>query len=227
MKTTNHILPKENIGSNLHYPDNRSMLSPVEQVNRLKVIFPGLRGDGFNLLPSSNLDVDGILVVPNLSKIGWSDEEAMEKVFQLLMAARANFLNCRETELCPTYFRLLKRTARALETLKSNGADFFAFPVQLGRRYLGKSARSAHIDLAQNEFGLGPLEIALFLLTHPNWLSSAEDLGIDCIGCEYAPYGHGFFRYILFFYFKKYLKFEERWSNCPDIHFGPATGFLL
>ncbi len=114
----------------------------------------------------------------------------------------------------------------ALETLMSGNGDFLVFPSQFGMRHLGKSARQAHMDLSENEFGLGPLEIACFLLTHRDWLSSEDDLGIDCIGCEYGPYGHAFFKYILFFYFKKYLKFQERWCGCPDARFGPATGFL-
>lgn len=180
----------------------------------------------YNVLPTE--DFDGFIVIPNFLRIGLSYEQATETLLKFLALKRKNFFNCREGELGSDYLRPIERTRKALETLGSKCNNFIVFPAQLGKRHLGKSARQAHMDLVGAEFGLGPFEIASFLLTHPQWLSAETDLGIDCIGCEYGPYQHGFYKYILFFYyFKKHLKFEERWCGCPDARFGPATGFLL
>lgn len=225
-KAQHFVFPDEEIGSNASYPIGRKPHPLTEQARHLTTFFPTLQNAPFRekMMPADGLD--GIIVVPNYLKLGLTYNEATEIALRHLAKSRTDFINCREGELGIDYLRPLTKTQQALETLGSNNSDFILIPAQLGQKHLGKSARQAHMDLTEIEFGLGPFEVAIFLLTHPEWLSTETDLGIDCVGCEYGPYRHGFYKYILFFYFKKFLKFEERWCGCPDACFGPATGFL-
>lgn len=203
------------------------IIKPVsEQVAILKKFLPKL---------STNIDdiseiidySEGFLVMPKFNKIGKNYNDSLGIVLNILRKERSNLINFRKGELKKDYLRLTSRTEEAYKQLNSQKGDLFVIPVQMGYKHRGRSARRDYILLKPNEFLLGPLEVTVFLLTHPEWLSSDKEFGIDAAGCEYGPYGHNFFKYILFFYFfNGNLKFSDRWSGCPDGRFGPATGFL-
>lgn len=219
---------EEEVGSSMLYPAGRKIKTIQQQLLLLTEYFPSIKAEvsGMDELPDAT---ERWVVVPRHSVIASDYNKALEIALDFLQRERPYFLNWRKGELGKDYLRLTRRTERALNKL--NGAvlgDCLAIPAQLGLRHLGRSARRAHVLLKPNEFGLGPFETAIFLLTHPEWLSAPNDLGVDCIGCEYTPYGHGYFKYILFFYFSgDTLRFGDRWCGCPDRKFGPATGFLF
>jgi len=218
---------EEETSSSLIYPAGRKVKTIQQQILLLKEYFSLDEGKILNAykLPES---AEGHLVIPKYYKIASSYNKALEIILDLLQKERPYLLNWRKGELGKDYLRLTRRTKQSLDKLdKTTQGDCIIIPVQIGLQHLGKSARKAYALFKPNEFGLGPFEISTFLLTHLEWLSTPDDLGIDCIGCEYTPYKHGYFKYILFFYFfENTLRFGDRWCGCPDKKFGPATGFL-
>jgi len=219
---------EDKVSSKHHYPKNRIILPVIDQINALRKFFPALNYKKDHFLPPLSTQAEGWLVLPKPRFIASSYNKALEKTLNLLNKERSYFLNCLCGELNTKYLQLTQRTKNFLSHLSAKSHDDLCFlQIQLGSRHIGKSARQAYFDFAENEFGLGPYEITIFLLSHSDWLSSSLDMGIDCIGCEYGPYKHGFFKYVLFFYFHKILKLEERWCGCPDARFGAATSFLI
>lgn len=217
----------EEVISSYTYPPDRTINDVQGQLTRLKKYFPTLRLGNITSLTLPEY-AEGWIVVPKFSKIASDYNSALEITLKILAKERPIFLNGREGEIGKEYLRLDNRTARAIEILnRTTKKDYLVFPVQLGGYYLGKSPRRVKVLLKPNEFGLGPFEIAIFLLTHPRWLTTEDDLGIDCVGGEYGPYKHGRFKNILCFYFlKNKLHLNDRWGGCPDRKFGAATGFL-
>jgi hypothetical protein len=223
-RKTKTFFPEEEIKSNFNYPPNRFIRSTTDQVGSLINFFPELSWEKF--FENTCSLAEGLLILPKPNKIAYDYNHALQKVLDLLTKNHPLFLNCRRGELNHKYLRLTERTKYSLSICENeHSGNLYSIPIQLGMRHLGKSARQAYLSFEDNEFGLGPYEISIFLLTHPEWMSESADLGIDCIGCEYGPYGHGFFKYILFFYFNEVKRFEGRWCGCPDVRFGPATGF--
>ena len=218
---------EEEVVSSMLYPAGRKIKTIQQQLLLLAGYFPSLKAklSSVGKPPSA---AEGWIVIPNYSVIALDYNQALETALDLLQKERPRLLNWRKGELGKNYLRLTRRTEKALHKLnKMNRGDYLVIPAQLGLRHLGRSARRTHILLETNEFGLGPFETTIFLLTHPEWLSTPDDLGIDCIGCEYTLYKHGYFKYILFFYFfGNSLRFGDRWCGCPDKKFGPVTGFL-
>ena len=72
---------------------------------------------------------------------------------------------------------------------QQGGNDILVVPAQAGMLHRGCSARRTRASLAGNEFGLGMFSIGCMLLTHPERLSSADALMIDCGGDEYSVRG--------------------------------------
>jgi len=191
----------EEVTSSYTYPPDREINDIQSQLTRLKKYFPALDLENVTSLSLPEYG-EGWIVVPKFSKIASEYNSALEIALKILAKERPNFLNGREGEIGKEYLRLNKRTARAIEILnETTKKDYLVFPVQLGGCYLGKSPRRVKVLLKPNEFALGPFEIAIFLLTHPKWLTTENDLGIDCVGGEYGPYKHGRFKNILSFYF--------------------------
>lgn len=201
--------------------------SPELQLASLKLLFPNLKS-GLPKISKLPRSADGWLVMPKIDKIAKDYNNALVKVLKLLEASRPYFANYREGELDRNYLRLTSRTKKALGVLNDQyKGDFLIIPIQMGLKHMGRSARRDYVLMKDNEFGLGPLEIAVFLLSHTDWLSTNKDFGIDATGCEYGPYNHKVYKYFLFFYFFcGKLRFDTRWSGCPDRRFGPASGFL-
>ena len=226
-KEKDRLFTYEEIESFNCYPPERRIKTPLEQVKRLQKYFPDFqcKVEIPRKLPEY---AEGWLVLPKFSKISYSYNKSLILILDILLSERPDFLNGREGELEEDYLRLDGRTEKVISQLERvTEGDFLVIPVQLGRRHLGRSPRRAKILFNSNEFGLSPLEVATFLLTHSEWLTSEDDLGIDCIGGEYGPYNHGRFKNILcFYYLKGRLHLNDRWGGCPDKKFGAATGFL-
>jgi len=226
-KQENRFFELEEVDSLHAYPADRNIESIQVQLTRLKKYFPTLQLE-CAVSPRLPELAEGQILIPKFLKIASNYNEALEKVLEILAKERSDFLNGRDGELGENYLRLNNRTAMALEMLeKTKKGDYLLIPVQLGHRHLGKSSRRANVLFEPNEFGLGPFEIAIFLLTHPKWLTTENDLGIDCVGGEYGPYKHARFKNILcLYYLKGKLHFNDRWGGCPDEKFGAASAFL-
>jgi len=226
-KQENKFFELEEVTSSYTYPPDRKIEDVKNQLIHLEKHFPALHLG--NTIPSVLPEyAEGWIVVPKFSKIASDYNDALEIALEILAKERPNFLNGREGELGKEYLRLNNRTVRGLEMLeKTAKGDYLLFPVQLGSRHLGRSPRRTKVLFESHEFSLGPFEIAVFLLTHPKWLTTEDDLGIDCAGGEYGPYKHARFKNILcFYYLKGKLHFNDRWGGCPDEKFGAATAFL-
>jgi hypothetical protein len=217
----------EEVASSYTYPSDRKIESIHTQLIYLRKYFLSLQLK--DPIPSTLPEyAEGWIVVPKFWKIAPDYNAALEIVLDLLHKVCPNFLNGRDGELSKEYLRLNDRTQRAIEMLsETTQGDYLLLPVQLGSRYVGKSPRRVRVLLQPNEFCLGPFEITIFLLTHSKWLTSENDLGIDCTGGEYGPYKHARFKNILCFYFlNNKLHLNDRWGGCPDKKFGTATAFL-
>lgn len=226
-KQENRFFTLEEIESFHYYPPERRLKTPQEQLSCLRKYFPTLQFE--TEIPAKLPELaEGWLILPKFSRISRSYNRALALTLEFLTKERPNFLNGREGELGEDYLRLNDHTKEVITKLeKTTEGDFLVLPIQLGKRHLGRSSRRAKVLFDSKEFGLGPLEIAIFLLTHPEWLTNEDDLGIDCVGGEYGPYKHARFKNILCFYFLKgRLHFNDRWGGCPDERFGAATGFL-
>ncbi len=217
----------EEIDSLTTYPVGHKIKSIQEQLALLKRYFPSLKVE--TQIPLQLPEIaEGWIVVPKFFRIATDYNEALRMAMDLLQRERPYLLNWRKGELGKGYLRLTNRTQRSLNKINEIAqGDYAVIPSQLGLRHIGRSARRTYALFKPNEFGLGPFEITIFLLIHPEWLSTPDDIGIDCVGCEYTLYRHGYFKYILFFYFfENNLRFGDRWCGCPDKKFGPATGFF-
>lgn len=124
--------------------------------------------------------------------------------------------------------RLTEKTAAALKKLEEETpGDYLVFPAQLGSRHAGRSVRRARACFGAEEFGLGPFEVASYLLTTPERFTRWGDLVIDCAGVEYQPSPDKEFGHCLYFNFDYgRLHFSGRWTGDADGFFGSASGFL-
>lgn len=95
------------------------------------------------------------------------------------------------------HLRSKEKTAQAQAKLDEQPGDFWVFPFQFGKRWRGYSVRNAQVRFAKKEFGLGPYEVAILLLTHPDRITDSGHLCICCAGYEYAPFSNGDFLPVL------------------------------
>lgn len=213
---------KEELRSSVQIPKKIWIKSVRDQVVILKKYFPRLRYQPtIQLLPQ---EANGWLVMPSFL----SYNKATSKVMDILSENSPEFINIRSGELSKEYLRLSSKTIKALREFKEiNKCGYITIPIQIGYKHVGRSPRRARTRFLKNEFGLGPYEVGCFLITNKNYLRRNKSPGIDCLGAEYGPYKHGYFKYILFFYFwNKKMRLDSRWIGCPDKRFGGATGFL-
>ncbi len=172
---------------------------------------------------------EGLVIIPKPSRVANSYNEAVVLMTELMAKSRKDWHNYREGGLGPEYLRLTEKTKQAIFRLeKGTPGDYLVIPVQTGLRHRGRSMRRAQVMFIDREFGLGPYEIGIILLTHPERLQEdeCEHLGIDCAGCDYSPYADGdFFRVLDFRQSSDELRFGC-WANSVLQHFGSASGFV-
>lgn len=179
--------------------------------------------EAFSGLPEG---ADGLVVIPKPSKVVDSYNEAVVLMTELMASQRKDWYNYREGRLGPKYLRLTEKTQQALSRLEQKTGDYLVIPVQTGLRHRGRSVRRARVMMSDNEFGLGPYEVGIILLTHPERLQKYEHLAIDCAGCEYCPDADGEFSVSLCFrWCVGRLEFYYHWVGTVTRHFGSASGF--
>jgi len=203
-------------------------LRPVEaQLSDLAVLLPGLRCEA-GIPATLPQGAEGWLVVPKPSSIAGTYNDAFRRLLGLLTQGPLCFSNGREGKLGPDYLGLVERSNQVLDELeRSTPGDYLVLGIQSGLRHRAASVCEARNAFGEREFGLGPLEVASLLLTHPTRLSDYEHLGIDCPGCAYAPEADSDHSHCLYFIWDGdglCLDCSSADANAPG--FGAASGFL-
>lgn len=169
-------------------------------------------------------------VIPYYLKVAKSYGEATELVMDLLAKRDKNFKCWLAGKLGQKYMRLVAHTEYAWTKIyQIQKTDYLVLPVQFGFLHRGQSTRRAREVFLKNEFGLGPYEVGVMLLTHPERLSGdPNELYIDCPGAEYSSRADGgFTRASCFLWCRGGLSFFARWVVHARADYGSASGFLL
>jgi len=213
----------EEVDSTYGYPQGFKIRSVTEQVEALEKHFPDLDASHVQELASGELPecAEGWAVIPKPDKVGKNYHEALESVLALI-AKNREFKNWREGELTKKYMKLTEKTTNAHTTLDEQTGDYWVVPFQFG------IIRRARVVFEKEEFGLGAYEVAILLLTHPDWIQ-LNCLNIDCAGVEYTSHADGDFFACLYFewddnYKQLGLHFHST-VNTSD-KWGSASAFL-
>lgn len=224
----------EEIKSKYSYPQGFTFKTAAEKLLVLAKHFPELDGsyigelaDGYSRTGQLQSGEEELLVWPKPSRVAGNYNEALIQVLEMLGSTRP-FQNWRDGQLGPELLRLTEKTAAALAKLEvETPGDYLVIPVQMGLRHRGRSVRRARVCMEEKEFGLGPLEVACYLLSCPERFGRWEDLAIDCAGVEYRLKPDGEFASCLYFCFDDgELHLGRRWADDTPGYFGSASGFL-
>ena len=219
----------EEVGSNRVYPPTYRV-KPIEaQVTELRKFFPSL-GTCMEKLARRQLPegAEAWFAVPRWQALAPTYNEAVEMVIGLV-ASRRRFQNRIAGRLGPIYLRQSERSQLASRILadQQQGNDILVVAAQAGMLHRGCSARRARVAMAGNEFGAGVFAVACILLTHPERLSAAETLMIDCGGDEYSVRGdYTFDRVPLFDYNLSGIEFSIFYEDRARNLWGTPSGFL-
>ena len=204
---------------------------PVEaQVTELRKHFPQLgpcmEKLGHKPLPENAEDW---FAIPRWQALAPTYNQATEMLIALL-ATKRRFDNRILGKLGEAFLRQSERSKLAERILAEQqpGCDIFVVAAQAGLLHRGCSARRARVVMATNEFGLGAFALGCMLLTHPERLSNADTLMIDCCGDEYSIRGDGVFdRVPLFDYDLSGIEFSIFFEDRARELWGAPTGFMV
>jgi len=226
------VLPyaDEQTESSYDYPESFRIRTVQEQLDVLTKHFPNLDASHVEELAKGDLPTgaEGWVVIPKPDKIG-TYHEALTKAIELLAKDR-KFQNWREGKLSERHLRLTEKTKQFHAMLNEQPGDFWVIPFQFGKKWAGHSVRNAQVRFSESEFGLGPYEVAILLLTHPDRITGSNQLYIDCAGCEHSPDAAGdFFACLRFDWHYDYdgpLALSFYRTDNVDRQWGAASGFL-
>jgi len=224
----------EEVKSTYGYPKDWQLKSVSEQLAALQQV------EYFKLLNATYVDkiaknfselpegAEGLAIIPKPSKVASSYNGAVVLMTELMAKQRKDWYNYRRGCLGSDHLRLTDKTEQALAKLeKETPGDFLVIPVQTGLRHCGRSVRQARGMFSSNEWGLGPYEVGIILLVHPERLQKYKHLGIDCTGCEYSSAADGQFDDCLYFNWGGgRLGFSDGWGSGSGQDCGSASGFL-
>ncbi|NQT50229.1 hypothetical protein HQ571_06055 [Candidatus Kuenenbacteria bacterium] len=223
----------ERVVSNVGYPAGFQHRHVDEQTARLLELFPGLDDKFVKTWSPDRLHkkAEFTAVIPDPLRIAGDYHKALVRAVELLKTVHGDkFKNWREGALTSEHLRLVEKTAQTHKMLteKQNG-DFWVFDAQFGKRWAGASVRHGRARYLAEEFGLGPYEVAILLLTHPDRITGPDQLYIDCAGCEYrVDVSEGAFPFCLDFYWHYYCKLMVLYHISTDNaseRWGSASGF--
>ena len=227
--TVSDKFKNEEGGSDRVYPP-MYRVRPIEaQVTELKRLFPVLGSCHEKLArrPLSD-EPEGWFAIPRWQALASTYNEAVEMVLDVL-ASKRRFANRIAGRLGPQYLRQTERSKLAERILadQQQGCDILAVAAQAGMLHRGSSARRTRVAMAPNEFGFGVFAFACMLLTHPERLSIADTLMVDCGGDEYSVRGDiTFDRVPLFEYDISGIEFSVFYEDRARNLWGTPTGFL-
>jgi hypothetical protein len=150
---------------------------------------------------------------------------AVRHAFRVLGATQEFNNQSAESQVIPGLGRA-ERSARALEkVVQEQPGDILIIAAQLGRRYRAVAARG--IEFNAWEYGLGSLEAAAIILTHPQRLVRLEELDLDCPGdcCTRMPDGQPS-NVPVFSHSGSGILYGANWRGSWCDRTGQATGFL-
>ena len=177
--------------SNYEYPSDYKPKKLVEQIEILQNFFPNLTFTDESAISRATIpNTEGWFVIPKWQLIAGTYNKAVERILNLIREQR-KFYNWCKDELkecqCTT-----EKLEKFWQLSKWQQGDIYIIPAQFGLSYKGKSISCVRQIFANNnEFGLGAFETACMLLTHPERLTSCDDLWILCPGDEFksaVPY---------------------------------------
>ena len=219
----------EEVGSNRIYPPTYRVRPVEAQVTELRKLFPSLGSCQEKLARRQVPEgAEEWFAIPRWQALASTYNEAVEMVLGVL-AAKRRFANRIAGKLGNTYLRQGERSKLAEKILseQQQGSDLLVVAAQAGMLHRGSSARRTRVAMAGNEFGLGVFAFACMLLTHPERLSTADTLMIDCGGDEYSVRGdYTFDRVPLFDYDMSGIEFSIFYEDRARNLWGTPTGFL-
>ncbi len=216
----------EAVRSTRSYPPGYR-IKPVDQQQAiLRELFPGLATTsivGAGALPGG---AEGWFVIPRWPAIASTYNAAAMKVLAAIARTREASI-ARVDRLGGDRLRQHERTIGMFGKPRGDvEAHMLAVPAQFGLRHRGRSVRHAREMFEENEFGLGVFAAGCMLLTHPERLSQAEQLYLDCAGDEYSSSDEQQFSEAPFFRFiDGSIGFGTSWIGYVDSYFGSATAF--
>jgi len=219
----------EEVSSNRVYPPTYRVRPVEAQVTELRKLFPSL-GSCQERLARRTVpeDAEAWFAIPRWQALAPTYSEAVEMVLGVL-ATKRRFSNRIVGRLGEKFLRQSERTKLAEKILadQQQGCDLLVIAAQAGLLHRGSSARRTRVAMAGNEFGLGVFAFACMLLTHPERLSTADTLMIDCGGDEYSVRGdYTFDRVPLFDYDMAGIEFSIFYEDRARNLWGTPTGFL-
>lgn len=155
-------------------PKDFKILEFTHQIELWSEIFPNLK----HLSNNPPQTINNICIIPKFNSLNQNYEFSFKYIVTKIQEAR----NVHFSNHSP--LRLTSRLHQMYEQFSSTEDDFVFFEIQDGMKYRSKSNKLAEYQFEENEFGLGPFEIASFLLLHPNRLNNSYDLSINAPGVE-------------------------------------------
>jgi hypothetical protein len=219
----------EEVGSSRVYPPTYRVRPVEAQVTELRKLFPSL-GSCQEKLARRQIPegAEAWFAIPRWQALTSTYNEAVEMVLGVL-ATKRRFSNRIVGRLGEKFLRQSERTKLAEKILseQQQGSDLLVVGAQAGLLHRGSSARRTRVAMAGNEFGLGVFAFACMLLTHPERLSTADTLMIDCGGDEYSVRGdYTFDRVPLFDFDMAGIEFSIFYEDRARNLWGTPTGFL-
>lgn len=228
--TTSEKFKSEETVSRREYPA-KYKVRPVEaQVTELKKHFPKLNNCMEKIarreLPEG---AEAWFAMPRWSAVAPTYGEAVEQVIAVLSKIR-KLDNRLGGKLGESFMHQSDRSKLAEKILADQqpGCDILVIAAQSGLLHRGCSARRARVVMAGNEYGLGAFAMGCMLITHPERLSHADTLMIDCGGDEYSLRGDGVFdRVPLFDYDIGGIEFSVFYDDRARNLWGTPSGFMF
>lgn len=227
--TISNKFKDEEVGSNRSYPPTYRVRPVEAQVTALKKLFPVL-GSCNEKLARRSLPEGGEawFAIPRWQALAPTYNEAVETLIEVLGSKR-RFSNRIIGKLSEKYLRQSERSklAEKILTEQQEGNDILVVGAQAGLLHRGSSARRTRVAMAGNEYGLGVFAFVSILLTHPERLSHADALMVDCSGDEYSVRGdYTFDRVPLFDYDMAGIEFSIFYEDRARNLWGTPTAFL-
>ncbi len=231
------VLPfaDEEVESDFGYPKGFRIHSVQEQLAMLVKrvdFFQKFDASHINQLASRDLPegAEGWGLITKPSVVGSAHHNNLIMFLRLLSIQRT-FDSWPNHELTINHLRITSRSLTPIQKLEAETpGDFLVIPFQFGMLHRGRSMRRARACFADNEFGLGPYEVAVLMLTHPDRIIGHSQLNASCPGADYAPKGNCAFREGISFHWgleSERLRMSFSTPNSLSRQSGPCTGFLM
>lgn len=131
--------------------------------------------------------------------------------------------------LTANHLRLTGKLGRAHEQLKASHGKLWVVDTQFGKLHAGRIVHRARECMSAGEFGFGPYEVGILLLTHPDRINPGDSLGMYCAGVDFRrDEKNHFCEFIRFFWLNLFFQAGICSTYCENAYaeFGSVTGSL-